>query len=158
MKIARPDGSVDWLFTEGDYGYDEFYSSVGTVIMGKKTYDKVLSFGDGYHYSDKMSYIFTRANELNNQNERIIFTNDDPASFARKLKNETKENIWLVGGGEITSILLTHNLIDEMQLFVHPVVLGEGIPLFINNINQINYKLTECKSWQNGLVKLKYEI
>lgn len=65
--IAREDGSIDWL-TEyenspaTDYGYSEFYASIGTVLMGRKTYEQVLGFGD-WPYGEKNVYVFTRQKE-----------------------------------------------------------------------------------------------
>ena len=57
--IGRQDGSIDWLFTDADYGYSDFLRSVETVLMGRKTYDKVLSFGK-YPYEDKKRYVFSQ--------------------------------------------------------------------------------------------------
>ncbi|WP_269848941.1 dihydrofolate reductase family protein [Methanosarcina horonobensis] len=65
--IARKDGSIDWLIeyennSETDYGYSEFYASIGTVLMGRKTYEQVLGFGD-WPYGEKKTYVFTRQKE-----------------------------------------------------------------------------------------------
>ena len=61
--IARENGDIDWLPETGSSGYDDFIKSVDTVVMGKKTYDQVLTFG-GYPYKDKKSYVFTRNKNL----------------------------------------------------------------------------------------------
>jgi dihydrofolate reductase len=58
--IAREDGSIDWLYTDGDYGYMQFYNSVNTVLMGRKTYDQTLGFGIEYPYKDKKNYVFSQ--------------------------------------------------------------------------------------------------
>jgi len=57
--IARPSSEVDWLFTDQDYGYTEFLASVDTVLMGRKTYEQVLTFGE-FPYQEKQSYVFSR--------------------------------------------------------------------------------------------------
>ena len=58
--IAREDGDVGWLFSDADYGYSQFFASIGVVLMGRKTYDKLLEFGIEYPYRGKKSYVLTR--------------------------------------------------------------------------------------------------
>ena len=60
--IARENGDIDWLPESGTSGYDEFYKTIETVVMGKTTYDQVLTFG-AYPYREKKSYVFTRNSE-----------------------------------------------------------------------------------------------
>lgn len=55
--IARQDGSIDWLFTDADYGYSDFLKSVDTVLMGRKTYDKVLTFGQYRTRTRRTTYL-----------------------------------------------------------------------------------------------------
>ena len=59
--IARPNGGIDWLpeFEGEDFGYASFFDSIGTVVLGRKTYDQVLSFGD-YPYSTKENFVFSK--------------------------------------------------------------------------------------------------
>ncbi len=56
--IARADGTVDWRFTDGDYGYSAFYDSIDTVIVGRKTYDQALKFSKSA-FEKKMCIVFT---------------------------------------------------------------------------------------------------
>jgi hypothetical protein len=51
--IAREDNSIDWLYMDGDYGYTQFYDSVDTILMDRRTYYKVLEFGAGYPHKDE---------------------------------------------------------------------------------------------------------
>src|SRR3712207_517414 len=57
--IADRDGGVDWLFADGDYGYAAFFDSIETLIMGRRTYEQVLGFGE-WPYGEKPTYVFTR--------------------------------------------------------------------------------------------------
>jgi dihydrofolate reductase len=69
--IAREDGSIDWLFTDNDYGYREFYQSVDAVIMGRKTFEKGLELGGGINLTkDKKNYIFSRDQRPSNGKEK----------------------------------------------------------------------------------------
>lgn len=154
--IARKDGSVDWLFADGDYGFTEFYAGIDTIVTGRKTYDKSKEYG-GDPYKGKRLIVFTRSEKLNDEN-KTEFVNDDIVEFMRKLKNEDGKNIWLLGGGEITKEFLLNDLIDEIVVAIHPVILGEGIPLFYSIPKQTNLELTDHKIFKNGLVELFYSV
>ena len=70
-KIARPDGSVDWLEAipnpdKSDYGYARFYKEIDTTIQGCNTYRQLLSWGITFPYPDKKNYVITRKGEVGN--------------------------------------------------------------------------------------------
>ncbi len=69
--VARENGDIDWLPQIEESGYDDFFKSVDTVIMGKTTYDQVLTFGD-YPYKDKKSFVFTRTNQNKDENAEFV--------------------------------------------------------------------------------------
>ena len=73
--IAKENGSVSWLPENADSGYGPFYSSIDTVLMGKKTYEQILTFGK-YPYKDKTSYVFTRNTNQKKKDENVEFTSD----------------------------------------------------------------------------------
>ncbi|MFQ5611648.1 MAG: dihydrofolate reductase family protein [Anaerolineae bacterium] len=152
--IARPDGSVDWLFTDGDYGYQAFYDSIDVVLMGRKTYEQTLEFG-AYPFSDKKGYVFSRSPDVQAA-EGVEVVAEDPASLAWHLKSTPGKNIWLVGGLEIISIFIKAGLIDEYVISVHPVILGDGIPLFPTGIAAVQLDLVGVKFFDSGLVQLTY--
>jgi len=96
--IAKEDGSVNWLPENTDSGYDQFYSSIDTVLMGQKTYEQILTFGK-YPYKDKISYVFSR-NPNQKKDENVEFTSE-VEEFTKKLVSSSGKDIWLVGGSEI---------------------------------------------------------
>ena len=151
--IARENGDVDWLPINTDSGYDNFYKSIDTVIMGKKTYDQILTFGD-YPYKGKKSYVFTRNDSLT-KDENVEFASN-VEEFSRNLVS-SKGNIWLVGGSELFSAFLEHKLVDEIILSIIPTVLGKGIPLFQNINQETNLKLIKTTEY-SGLVELTYKV
>lgn len=152
--IAKENGDIDWLPQNTPSGYDEFYKTIDTVIMGKKTYDQVLTFG-AYPYKGKNSFVFTK-NDTLTKDENVEFVSN-VKEFTRNLISSSKKNIWLIGGSELLSFLLNHKLVDEIILSIIPVVLGKGIPLF-KNINQ-ETKLELIKTTQYaGLVELRYNV
>ncbi len=151
--IAKPDGNIDWLPTCTPSGYDGFYKSIDTVIMGKNTYDQVLSFGV-YPYHDKMSYVFTRNNEQNNDNVQFV---SDVEKLVRKILSVSGLDIWLVGGSQIISTFMNLGFVDEIILSVIPVHLGNGIPLFTNIQNETKFELLKTTDYDT-LVELHYKV
>ena len=158
--IADKDNNIDFLSTvenEGeDYGYFEFLSSVDTVIIGRKSFEKVESFGIPYPHTDKEVYIFSRKKRP--QSGSFSWCNEDPAKLVRKLKTREGKNIYCDGGAEIVNALLKQNLVDEMIISVIPVLLGSGIRLFHENQNQKKLDLIAEKSYPAGLVQLHYSF
>ncbi|MBM3897097.1 MAG: dihydrofolate reductase [Thaumarchaeota archaeon] len=145
--IAREDGAVDWLFSDADYGYSEFYDSVDTVIMGIRTYEKSLEF-EKHPFKGKKVYVFSRKKGYVS----------DIVGFMKELVSSKGKGIWLVGGSEIVSIFLNKDLIDEIILSIHPVILGGGIPLFKNIEKEVWLKLENSVSFDGGLVQIHYEL
>lgn len=159
-KIARPDGRVDWLdaipnHEKLDYGYTDFYQSFDTTLQGYTTYQTILNFGIPFPYPDKKNYVFTTKTNLD-KTEYVDFVSGDIISFIHNLKSEAGKDIWLIGGGKLNTALFNANLIDEMQVFVMPVVLGEGIPLFGLVPKEAMLRLADHKAFSSGVVLLKY--
>ncbi len=154
--IARPSGDIDWLFTDEDYGYSEFFASVDTVLMGRKTYEQVLTFGE-YPYEGVKSYVFTK-NPLFQAENNVELVTEDIKKFIDNLRQADGKNIWLVGGSQLTYDFMNHNLVDEFILSIHPIVLGEGIPLFANPTTPQSLRLTNCQTYSSGLVQLSYDV
>jgi len=152
--IARENGNIDWLPQNTTSGYDEFYKSIDTVIMGKKTYDQILTFGD-YPYNDKKSYVFTRNND-HSKDENTEFVHDVD-KLVKDIISNSGTNIWLVGGAEIISTLVNFGFVDEIILSIIPIVLGKGIPLFKNIQKETKLELIKTTDY-DALVELHYKI
>lgn len=149
--IARKDGSIDWLFTDADYGYKEFYSSVDTVLVGRKTYEQSLTLEDA-PFSGKGCYVFTR--KASGKSGYVTFVSEDIAEFTKGLKDGPGSDIWLVGGSETIAAL--RHLIDEFIISIHPGILGAGIPLFTGEWKETGLELVNSTSFASGLVQLHY--
>lgn len=97
--IAREDGSIDWLFTDDDYGYQEFYESVDAVIMGRKTFEKGLELGGGINpTNDKKNYVFSRNQQSLDgkaKDDEVEFVDNDVIKFVEKTQ-DTQSTIGLV--------------------------------------------------------------
>lgn len=156
--IATKDDSLEWLFKvegEGDNGFSEFYESIDTVIMGKRTYDWSLEELDTFPHQGKECYVFTRSPEENT--EHVTFVNGDIPDLVKKLKQKKGKNIWIVGGGELLYSFLEEGLIDEFIVTVSPVILGNGIPLFKEGDYHFELSLKGTKRF-NQFIELRYEV
>ena len=151
--IAREDGSIDWLPESAESGYDAFYKSVDTVIMGKTTYKQVLTFGD-YPYKDKKSFVFTTTNQIKDENIEFV---SDVDKFIIDNFPGTGRNIWLVGGAQIIASFLKQKVVNEIIITVIPVILGKGIPLFQNIESEIKLELIKTKKYFE-LTDLHYKV
>ncbi|MBL7967153.1 MAG: dihydrofolate reductase [Prolixibacteraceae bacterium] len=158
--IAKPDGDISFLDEmnqEGeDYGYKAYIETVDTVLLGRKTYDKILSMGVESPYGERDVYVVTRTPRENSG--KTTFYSGDLKELVTTLKSKPGKNIYCDGGAEIISQLLHENLIDEMTVSFIPVLLGEGIRLFSGNFQEKKLKLTGSKSFEKGLVQLHYVL
>ncbi len=152
--IAKNNGSKDRLPVDCSSGYDEFYKSIDTIIMGKKSYDQVLTFG-AYTYKDKKSYVLTH-NDTQIHDENIQLVNN-VEKLAKNLLSSTGSNIWLIGGAEIITTFMNLGFIDEIIISIIPVVLGSGISLFNNIQKETNLQLIQTTKYDT-LVELHYKV
>lgn len=143
--IADSKGSVSWLdpynTEETLVLYQDFYDSIDTLIMGRKTYDQVINdlSPDSWPYSGKSCYVVTRDKNLISGNAQVLTGVD--SSVLHRLKEEEGADIWLVGGGELIRHFIRENLIDEYIITLTPVLLGKGIPLFHPEDSSMTLKL-----------------
>jgi len=158
--IARPDGDISWLdvvATDGeDYGYAAFYDTVDTIVLGRKTYDKVLSFGIDFPHKNKTTYVITRTPKASEGN--IHFYTGDLTQLIQQLKASSHKDVFIDGGADLVHSLLSAQLIDEITVSHIPVLLGAGILLFKEGFPEQKLKLTGVKSFPSGLVQVVYDV
>jgi dihydrofolate reductase len=154
--IAGPKGEIDWLFTDQDYGFTSFLKSIDAVLIGRKTYEKMVQFGTEF-YNGKENYIFSHTPRTGKY-ENIQWISQNPGKFVEKLRSKPGKDIWVVGGGILCGYLMDRDLIDNIILAVHPVILSYGIP-FIDHIKRkFDLSLQKIKSYRMGSVVLHYEF
>lgn len=154
--IAKKDDSLDWLGVvqrEGeDYGYEAFIETVDSLVIGRRTYDKVLGFGR-WPYEGKRCVVLAHAPAQARHGEE--FTDLTPSELVDRLGREGARRIYVDGGTVIRSFLAAH-LIDDMTISVIPTVLGDGIPLFGPDLPEQAFVLDEAKPFPSGLVQARY--
>ena len=165
--IARKDGGFDWIHWSKEVAEisAKFMKTVDALLIGRKTYDGMLAYGQT-SYPGAKNYVFTRAPKKSaalkkklatkkaDQNVEIISA--DAAKFVKTLKNQKGKGIVIFGGGELAKSLFEADLIDEVVLNIHPVLLGSGIPLFHEMKRQINLELLDCRILKGGYLAVSY--
>lgn len=156
--IAGPDDDISFLdaMDEGgeDYGYPEFIKEIDTVIWGRRTFDKVLSFGGDIPYKDKQVYVISRSRS--GSHEHVQY-HSDPVALVRYLKGQEGNGIYCDGGAEIVAELVQHDLIDRFIISVIPHMVGGGIRLFKEGLPNQSLRFVKSEAYMTGLVQLQYE-
>ena len=156
--FARKDDTVDWLLWSDEAAaiMKDYWQTIDTVVMGRRTYEVALK-SNTTSYPGVKSYVFSRTLKKS-PDKKIEIIREDAAEFVRDLKNRKGKDICVLGGGLLAKSLFEANLIDEIGFNIHPVLLGQGIPLFHEMNHQIDLELIECKPFKNGCVFVSYRV
>lgn len=158
--IAEKDGGLDWLNTTpnpdgSDFGFAEFLDSVDAIVMGRNTYEAVLSFGV-WPYPKK---VFVLTSTLKDVPERMAgkveYVNGPIDRLVDTLYEKGYRNLYIDGGRTIQSFLES-NLIDELIITQIPIILGDGIPLFGKLNSTIMFEYVNSEVYNESLVKVHY--
>jgi dihydrofolate reductase len=164
--IEGKNGEVDWCIMDSDMGFINFLNQIDTILYGRKSYDLWGQYNPENEVSDtekeiwksvhsKGKYVFSRTQKRTDN--KAIFINDNIFEEVNKLKNVPGKDIWLYGGASLITTFINLGLIDEFRLSVHPVILGEGNPLFIDIKRRLDLKLVNTKTFSSGVVQLYYQ-
>jgi dihydrofolate reductase len=158
--IAREDGAIDWLLWSDEVAKElgAFWERIDTVVMGRKTYDAAVELGGGSESYPGMKVIVFSRTISKSADSGATFVSIDAVEFVRELKQQDGKAIWCLGGGEIAQALFDADLIDEIGLNVHPVLLGSGVPLFLPLRRSVELALQECLRVEHGCVMLTYRM
>jgi dihydrofolate reductase len=159
--IARTNGAMDYLVIdkEGEALMADFFARIDTTIMGRKTaagWAKMRKSGEIPETPGMANYVVSRRWKPG-KHEGFEVVSGSLKAFVKKLKRRSGKDIYLGGGGQLCRSFLQEDLVDELFIGVSPVLLGDGIPGFPGKFPQRDFKLTECKSYPNGSVGLRYE-
>lgn len=157
--IARADGGVDWLlFTKDAQAImAESWQRMDTILMGRKTWEVAArAAGSGGGGSGGIrTYVFSRTLQaLPGKGAELV--REDAGEFVRRLKTVPGKDICVMGGGDFAGSLLAAGVVDEIGINVHPVLLGSGVPLFVDPGRQIDLELAECRQLAGGCVLMRY--
>jgi dihydrofolate reductase len=160
--IADEQGGVDWLEslpnpTGTDHGYTAFLEEIDTVVMGRKTYEKVLSMDVDWPYSLFKTIVFSNSWQGKAMSPQTEITANLTRDSIQGIRNQSNKDIWIVGGGMIVARLLAMNAIDEIRLFIAPVILGRGTPLFPEGTLASTWICADSVRFDSGIVQITYK-
>jgi dihydrofolate reductase len=157
--IATPDGGVEWLapFQAADYGFDAFLASVDTALMGRATYEQAIGFCEGWPYAGKRGVVLS-SREIEGLPEGVERRSGEVAPIAEALRNNGGGDVWIVGGARVVRDFLDAGLVDEIDLFLIPRLLGDGVPLFAKSPRQADLHLVDTQPLPGGVVRLLYRL
>ena len=164
--IARPDGDVQWLDRRPrtlDYGMREFYRTIDTILWGRRTYDWLLNYNKkkgktkGLFDTKLANYVFSRM-PPKRVAPGVEFVTEPVKAFAQRLRATPGKHIWMMGGGGLIASFLDAGEIDEFDIHIVPVFIGEGIPLVAPRHRDVPLRLRSAKKYPDGVVRLRYGV
>jgi dihydrofolate reductase len=163
--IAREDGAVDWLtaanksIPEGeDCGFYAFMKTVDALIMGRKTFEQVLSYGQ-WPYGDKPVIVLSR-NKVEipeNLSQTVSWSSESPQELSNRLAKKGAKRLYIDGGITIQRFL-SEGLVKDLTITVMPVILGRGRSLFGDVKHDISLRHIVTKAYDFGFVQSTYEV
>ena len=168
--ISGPKGEIDWLVKddEQDFGdiLAEILIGVDAIFYGRVSYDLWGNYQPDDEASPKLKesyrllhsktkYVFSKT--MKGDDSSTIFINSDIEENILSIRQKVRGDIWVYGGAKLIASMMNLDLVDVYRLAIHPVIIGEGIPLFRDNKNRIQLKLINTEQSKSGVVLLNYE-
>lgn len=162
--IARKNGALDWLpGSDGaagneDHGFNDFFASIDTLVMGRNTYELALTFKP-WPYHGKKVVVLSSGFPATPKHlaESVTGTSASPTELIQRLAAAGSTHVYVDGGKTIQSFLRA-NLINEMTITRIPVLLGEGLPLFGPLAQDIHLRHVATRTFDSGFVQSRYQI
>ncbi len=163
--IARPNGDLDWLMGEGggdgsEYGYNEFIAGIDAIVMGRKTFEKALTFAKWYYGTKRVVVLSSRSLDLSGAQVRggiVEQMAGDPAEIVSKLAASGARHLYVDGGITIQQ-LLRAGLIHRIIISRLPVLIGDGIPLFGSLPHDIRLRHIATLTYPGGMIQSEYHV
>ncbi len=163
--IEGANGEIDWCIMDDDMGFENFLDDIDTIFYGRISYELWGQFQPAddasmaqkklmkkIHSKDK--YVFSKTQK---EDDKATYISSVIAEKVNEIKNKPGKNIWLYGGSKLITTFIDEELIDEYRLFVHPIILGKGKPVFGNIKTRVGLTLNYMKTFKSGVVLLCYD-
>jgi dihydrofolate reductase len=163
--LARPNGDLDWLMDEGggdsaEYGYKEFIAGIDGIVMGRKTFEKVLTFEKWYYGNKRVVVLSHQPLDLSLAQERggvVEQMAGPPAEIVSRLNASGACHLYVDGGITIQQFLYA-GLIHRLIISRLPVLIGDGIPLFGSLPHDKRLSHVATRTFPGGMVQSEYHI
>ncbi|WP_285769062.1 dihydrofolate reductase family protein [Peribacillus sp. SI8-4] len=163
--IEGKNGEVDWCIMDPEMGFTNFLNQIDAIIYGRKSYELWGQYIPDTKALDtekeiwelvhsKKKYVFSR-NQMS-ADDQAIYINENIFEEVNQWKDKPGKDIWLYGGASLITTFINLGLVDEFRLSIHPVILGEGKPMFMDITKRVNLKLVNARTFSSGVVQLIY--
>jgi dihydrofolate reductase len=158
--LARPNDALDFLDAGGQepHGFDEFYASVDVVVIGRKTFEVVRTFGDWFYAKKSVVVLSSNAMDFSSIKDGVVEQmSGEPAEIVKELKSRGFQDVYVDGGITIQRFLAA-GCIDRLVITRVPILIGTGISLFGPVPHDILLRHIATRTYKGGLVQSEYEI
>ncbi len=156
--ITSKDGDISWIndaVAQGeDYGFEEMMKRTGAYIMGANTYKEMMKMGNK---DTNLTYVVTHKKDIKRGPRTHLFSGD-LIRLVAEVKSQTDKDIYLFGGGDLLTQFIDLDLLDELDLGIIPVILGDGVPLFRKTKQAKKLSLVSSKQFKSGMILLRYTM
>ncbi|HTR76630.1 MAG TPA: dihydrofolate reductase family protein [Gemmatimonadaceae bacterium] len=160
--LARANGELDFLDAGGSeaHGYEEFISTIDTIVLGRKTFDILMGF-DTWPYGERRVVALSShpmdLSAASARGGRIEQMGGPPAEVMSRLAAAGAQHVYVDGGVTIQGFLRA-GLINRLVVSRVPVLIGSGIPLFGTLPRDVVLRHVATKAFRGGLVQSEYEV
>jgi dihydrofolate reductase len=157
--IARANHEIDWLPEDAEpHGYDEFIATIDAIVMGRHTFEKVLTFGAWPFGEKRVVVLSSRPLDLSVvQGGRVEQMGGSPAEIVARLAESGAHHLYIDGGITIQRFLRA-GLVQRLTITRVPVLIGDGIPLFGALPADVRLRHLSTRHFPSGLVQSEYEV
>ena len=158
--IATSIGGLDWLMEipnpeKSDYGFSEFIDNIDAIVMGRNTFDKVLTFSE-WPYNKPVFVLSNNTIDVpQTLTDKAETLSGEVKAITNQLNDKGYKNLY-IDGGKVIQSFLKEDLIDELIITKIPILLGDGIPLFGKIDDSLKFKHTKTEIFNDSLVKSHY--
>ena len=157
--IADGDGSVDWMapYDARLYGYDKFLAEVGALVMGRRTFEMINATGEEWPYQGR-TVIGLTSEPLSGLPRGVVTAGCGMLSALQQARETTQKDIWIMGGAVTLQSALEEGLVDLVEMFLVPVLLGSGLTLLNDLRRRQSLIFDGIEAFPDGVVKLRYIV
>lgn len=160
--IASPDGSTNWIVEDPSIDFDTLYAEFSTFVMGRKTYETMLAYGDRNPLKSKSREEMVIASRSLDpeKHQDVTVVREEAIEYVEQLKqNENGKDIWLFGGGELATLLLEARLVDIVEVAIMPVMIGEGVKMVGVGVHaHWQLRLLGLEKLESGILMCTYGV
>lgn len=155
--IASKDESLDWMPESVRKEISAAHEQPDVLLAGVNTYNMIFEHWGGWPYKSKKTFVVSHYDTNITREDNVIFLTDMPLRAINELKESSETDIRVIGGGKFITSLLEASMLDEITLYIVPVMLGDGIR-FIGKTFGSKWELTQNRVLDNQVICLTYQF